>query len=448
MSCLCPATHFHNILARFVLGCCLIFASVGVQFALAHSATLRWASNTEPDLIGYKVYQGTTPGSYGLAVDVGNTTIYTTQNLQNGRRYYFAITAYDKSGNESSPSTEVSLQTPPPLSASIQPSITSVASATANVNEETFLADWKIAGVGNLDGDARADIVVRNRKTGDAGGWLGNGLTLGSTGLIAAGVATEWSIAGLGDLDGDGKDDIVVRNTSTGDVGAWLGNGLTLGATGLIAMGVPAEWIIAGLGDLDGDGKDDIVVRDTSTGDVGVWIGNGLTLGATGLIAVGVPAEWSIAGLGDLGGDGKDDIVVRNTSTGDVGVWFGNGVNEPTQTGVIGGSLRHWAIVGISDMDDDGQSDIVWRDTTDGSVVVWQGNGMNAPTTVNVLAASVPTSWEIVGVGDLEGNGRADIVWRNKADGSVAVWQGNGLNAPTTASVLAGSGPLKWETPS
>ena len=52
------------------------------------------------------------------------------------------------------------------------------------------------------------------------------------------------TIADIGDLDGDGKADIVLRNTNTGDVGVWLGNGLTLGSTGVIAAAVPLEWTI------------------------------------------------------------------------------------------------------------------------------------------------------------------------------------------------------------
>jgi hypothetical protein len=46
------------------------------------------------------------------------------------------------------------------------------------------------------------------------------------------------------DLNGDRKADIVWRNTSTGDVGGWLMNGLTLGATDVIAGGVPFDWEI------------------------------------------------------------------------------------------------------------------------------------------------------------------------------------------------------------
>jgi hypothetical protein len=73
----------------------------------------------------------------------------------------------------------------------------------------------------------------------------------------------------------------------------WLGNGLTLGETGIIATGVDAAWTIEGVGDVSGDGKDDFVWRHTN-GDVAVWLGNGLTLGATGIIATGVDAAWSI----------------------------------------------------------------------------------------------------------------------------------------------------------
>jgi hypothetical protein len=101
------ATLIPKILGGFVLGCCLGFIPSVVQAATANSATLQWAANSEPDLAGYKVYQGTTAGSYGPSIDVKNVTTYTASNLQGGLTYSFAITAYDLSGNESYPSNEV-----------------------------------------------------------------------------------------------------------------------------------------------------------------------------------------------------------------------------------------------------------------------------------------------------------------------------------------------------
>lgn len=75
------------------------------------NATVSWDANTEPDLAGYRLYYGTAPGVYGTPIDVGNVTSYLVTGLTAGVVYYFAVTAYDTSGNESAKSTEVTLST-------------------------------------------------------------------------------------------------------------------------------------------------------------------------------------------------------------------------------------------------------------------------------------------------------------------------------------------------
>lgn len=59
------------------------------------------------DLGGYKIYYGTTSQDYTSQVNVGLLTSCTISNLPEGM-YYFALVAYDKSGNESGYSTEIS----------------------------------------------------------------------------------------------------------------------------------------------------------------------------------------------------------------------------------------------------------------------------------------------------------------------------------------------------
>jgi fibronectin type 3 domain-containing protein len=61
---------------------------------------------TLTDLAGYKVYRGTTSGTYGTVVDVGFTTQYALPVLARGT-YYFRATAYDEVGNESDYSNEL-----------------------------------------------------------------------------------------------------------------------------------------------------------------------------------------------------------------------------------------------------------------------------------------------------------------------------------------------------
>ena len=92
-----------------------------------HSAevTLAWDANTSPGIAGYKVYYGSASGSYSYVIDVGNVTSYTVPNLQEGMTYYFVMTDYDNSGQESGYSNQVSNSTPATCTLTIFPTSTS-----------------------------------------------------------------------------------------------------------------------------------------------------------------------------------------------------------------------------------------------------------------------------------------------------------------------------------
>src|ERR1051325_7702393 len=75
------------------------------------TVALSWDANRELDVIGYRVYYGTSPGNYflpfGAGIDVSAATSLTITGLTKGTRYYFAVTALDAAGNESPFSREV-----------------------------------------------------------------------------------------------------------------------------------------------------------------------------------------------------------------------------------------------------------------------------------------------------------------------------------------------------
>jgi hypothetical protein len=73
----------------------------------AADVSLAWDENTEPDLDGYAVYHGTASRQYSHRTDVGPVNRHTIGGLSEGDVYYFAVTAYDTSGNESAYSTEL-----------------------------------------------------------------------------------------------------------------------------------------------------------------------------------------------------------------------------------------------------------------------------------------------------------------------------------------------------
>jgi hypothetical protein len=90
---------------------------LSAPFAFPYSVTLTWNAPTKNadgtplvDLAGYKVYYRSSSGNYSQNINVGDVTTKTVSNLTDGLDYYFAVTAYDISGNESGYSNEVSAQ--------------------------------------------------------------------------------------------------------------------------------------------------------------------------------------------------------------------------------------------------------------------------------------------------------------------------------------------------
>ena len=76
--------------------------------------SLQWNSNSEPDLAGYRVYYGTSPGHYTNSIMVGmaeqqqpGVTRYKLTGLSKDQKYYIAVTAYNAYGYESVFSNEV-----------------------------------------------------------------------------------------------------------------------------------------------------------------------------------------------------------------------------------------------------------------------------------------------------------------------------------------------------
>ncbi len=107
MSCNPVRPTFRKVLIAAVFGVGLFLVPTGAQSAVSNSATLSWTPNQEPDLGGYRVYHGTTPGIYAESLNAGNTSTYRYASLASNKTHYFTVTAYDTSGNESLPSPEV-----------------------------------------------------------------------------------------------------------------------------------------------------------------------------------------------------------------------------------------------------------------------------------------------------------------------------------------------------
>ena len=106
-----------SALSRILFSCLLTIlvfclSLSGLSAGHASSVTLSWNPNTEQTLAGYKVFYGTSSGSYATNVDSGKINSSTLSGLQDGKTYYFAVKAYNTALLESGFSNEVSYNTP------------------------------------------------------------------------------------------------------------------------------------------------------------------------------------------------------------------------------------------------------------------------------------------------------------------------------------------------
>ncbi|WP_310475484.1 pre-peptidase C-terminal domain-containing protein [Sandarakinorhabdus sp.] len=157
---------------------------------------------------------------------------------------------------------------------------------------------FEVIARGDLVGNGATDLLLKN-----AAGQLRILDPVAGSVSDLFGLASGWSVAGVGNINGTGKADVVLQNSGNGAVIAFTDQGwrnlLTLGS----------GWAIAGLGDVTGGLADDFILQRTD----GVTIFWDATQGSNGFrdFATIGPA-WDFLGFDDLNGDGRDDVMLQN----------------------------------------------------------------------------------------------------------------------------------------
>jgi hypothetical protein len=234
---------------------------------------------------------------------------------------------------------------------------------------------------------------------------------------------------------------ILWRHTD-GRVLVWYMNGTTISGTSWVNNGnfVNNVWTLVGTDDFNKDGKADILWRHAD-GRLLVWFMNGATISGSAWFNGGNPISnvWSLAGTADINKDGNVDILWRHTD-GRLLVWYMNGTTISGSAWLNNGNpiSNVWSVVGTGDFNKDGNADILWRHT-DGRLIVWYMNGtaISGSAWLN-NGDPVNSNWSAAGVADFNGDGSPDVLWRH-TDGRVLIWYMNGTTISGTAYLNNGN---------
>jgi peptidyl-Asp metalloendopeptidase len=85
------------------------------------------------------------------------------------------------------------------------------------------------------------------------------------------------------------------------------------------------------------------------------------------------------------------------------------------------------------DFNGDGKSDILWRNRSTGANGIWRSAMSTTPQSVGGIAN---LTWFVAGASDFDGDGKSDVLWRNSSTGADVIWKSaNYATSQTMATV-------------
>ena len=183
-------------------------------------------------------------------------------------------------------------------------------------------------------------------------------------------------------------------------------------------------------GDFDGDGLSDVLAR-TSTGQLNLFRGTGegfappVRIGASGWGGMN-----ALTRLGDFDGDGREDVIAREAATGSLWLYPGRRTHLAARIriGASGWNAMR-EITAVGDLDRDGRPDLVAVQSATGALYLYPGRGAGLGARRLIGRSGWNGMDALTGVGDLNEDGYVDLVARQPSTAELWLYPGTASGA-------------------
>ncbi len=309
--------------------------------------------------------------------------------------------------------------------------------------------------LGDLDGDGKLDMAIINLNSNE----------INSSVSILRNVSSDEGAIGLkyerdyltgafplsvsmGDLDGDGRSDLAWVNTFGSKVSTLRNTRNSTEGNGATSFIGNSEYTVGGytqsvtIGDLNGDGKADLAVTDRRNNTVSILTNVSSGAGATDYSeSTSYPTglEPSYVAIGDLDGDENPDLAVSNRKSNTVSIFRNTGdpdvISFETRLDFPTGNYP--THVSMSDLDGDGKTDLAIANYSSNTISLLK----NTSSQVGAIGFAPKVDYETgtrpssISIGDLDGNGKVDLVVDNSGSSNISVFR-NLIGASSATDIL------------
>jgi gliding motility-associated-like protein len=312
----------------------------------------------------------------------------------------------------------------------------------------------------DVDGDGKLELLIANYSSSSVS-VLRNTSTVGSISFITKqdfSVADSPSVLAFADIDSDGKVDLVsaninstisvLRNTSNlSNISFTTKQDFSIGAMSPYGLAVS---------DLDADGKPDMVVSNSGTSTISVFR-NTSTLGTIDASSFAAKQDFSSGGvnnlnqvvIADIDNDAKPEIVVADINSSNVLIFKNNAstgsINANSFSAPVKFAVGNAYGVTVGDVDGDGKPDIASANYTNSAFGISVLRNISATGTIDTNSFSAKKDFNTstnagtlsVVLGDIDGDGRPDLISANSTTRSISIFRNADINNPT--ALLAGT---------